>query len=291
MAIPERQLERWAGQAPTTAAESTFESISSALADYRWPDNTVYDIYLQGSYRNSTNVRSDIPVDVVVQLDSTFAYQEPGAPEVFQCNRDGTKATYRWREFRDDVLDALTERFGRTRMTLGPKGIGVNTPQLNGVVAPSVQYRRYRRTVSPLSDNYVEGMTFFVPGDARWVIGYPALHYANGLNKEATAGGRFKRTVRMFKNARTYMDSKGRMESKRAPSYFLECVVFNVPDAQFSDSLQATYLNVVSVMVNTNLRAFLCPDGQRQLFGSTPEQWSEMGALGFAGKLLDLWGE
>jgi hypothetical protein len=291
MAIPEHQLELWAGQAPTTAAEKTFESNSGALSAYRWPDGVVYDLYMQGSYRNATNVRGDIPVDVVVQLDSTFGYQEAGSTDVLLCSRDATRATYGWREFRDDVLDALTERFGRTRITPGPKGIVVSAPQLSAVVAPSVQYRRYRRTVSPFSDNYVEGMTFFVPGEARWVIGYPALHYANSLNKESTTGGRYKRTVRMFKNARAYMDSRGRMDSRRAPSYFLECVVFNVPDGQFSDSLQTTYLNVVSVLVNTNLRAFLCPDGQRPLFGPGPEQWSEMSALGFAGKLLDLWGK
>ena len=73
MGIPESQLETWSRQGATTTAVSTHESIRKALsADTSLITYQDYDSYLQGSYRNSTNIRGDSDVDVVVQLNSVF---------------------------------------------------------------------------------------------------------------------------------------------------------------------------------------------------------------------------
>ncbi len=72
MAIPEEQLEVWSHQGAITTARQTHESIRTALSSHGWPDGVDFEVYLQGSYKNATNVRGDSDVDVVVQLKSTF---------------------------------------------------------------------------------------------------------------------------------------------------------------------------------------------------------------------------
>ena len=48
-------------------------------------------------------------------------------------------------------------------------------------------------------------MTFYVPAENRWVINYPKLHYKKGVEKNQNTDGKYKPTVRMFKNVRTYL--------------------------------------------------------------------------------------
>ena len=73
MAIPESQLEKWANQGAIITAKSTADSVKNALSSYdNWKDGVDFKVYLQGSYKNSTNIRGDSDVDVVAQLNSTF---------------------------------------------------------------------------------------------------------------------------------------------------------------------------------------------------------------------------
>ncbi|HOK94963.1 MAG TPA: nucleotidyltransferase [Anaerohalosphaeraceae bacterium] len=73
MAIPESQLETWAKQGAITTAKSTADSVKNALNSYNnWPNGIDFEVYLQGSYKNDTNIRGDSDVDIVAQLNSTF---------------------------------------------------------------------------------------------------------------------------------------------------------------------------------------------------------------------------
>jgi tRNA nucleotidyltransferase (CCA-adding enzyme) len=72
MTISESQLETWARQGAVTTASNTHQSIRRALDAYDWPNGVRFESYLQGSYRNTTNIRGDSDVDLVVQLNSTF---------------------------------------------------------------------------------------------------------------------------------------------------------------------------------------------------------------------------
>jgi tRNA nucleotidyltransferase (CCA-adding enzyme) len=73
MPIPKSQLETWAKQGAIATAKKTHESIRYALADMNLPlAKGRFEIYLQGSYKNDTNIFGDSDIDVVVQLNSTF---------------------------------------------------------------------------------------------------------------------------------------------------------------------------------------------------------------------------
>ena len=74
MPIPESQLSGWSHHGPQQASINTHEAIRKVLAAHRWPTGMTYDFYLQGSYRNNTNLPGDSDVDVVLELNSVFRH-------------------------------------------------------------------------------------------------------------------------------------------------------------------------------------------------------------------------
>ena len=80
-------------------------------------------------------------------------------------------------------------------------------------------------------------------------MNYPKEHSRNGSAKSAQTWDRYKRTVRMFKNARNYLESSGKISADLAPSYFIECLLYNAPDLGFQHSFQNTYAAIVKWVV------------------------------------------
>src|SRR5690348_706208 len=127
MPIPESQLETWSHQGAVTTASATYRSIQTALTANSSPIREKnYEVYLQGSYKNDTNIRGDSDVDVVVQLNSTFGYDLSALPEEqkrqFQVSYP-TNATYLWEDLRADVLRALRAYYGAASITEGNKSL------------------------------------------------------------------------------------------------------------------------------------------------------------------------
>ena len=102
MPIPESILGQWSHHAAATASVQAHTSIRDALASYRgWGKETRYDVFLQGSYKNDTNLRHGSDVDVVVQLASRLR-PRVAAPAGAQLQRsDAHNVAYeRWQLFR-----------------------------------------------------------------------------------------------------------------------------------------------------------------------------------------------
>jgi hypothetical protein len=285
MPIPESQLETWSRQGEAKTLKDTHESVRNALELYDWPGDVQYEVYLQGSYKNDTNIRGNSDVDIVVQLNSAFL---TNLSEDWKRQFGFTSATYGWKEFRSDTLKALRNYYGDSEVSEGKKALKVKTPYLPADVVVCLQYRKYPDR--PRSeDDFVEGMTFWVPSERRWVINYPKLHYANGVKKNQDTNERYKPTVRMFKNARTYLIERKVIPVDLAPSYFLECLLYNVPKDKFSSSLQSTFCNVINWLWEADFSQFVCQNEQLPLFGNTPEQWSEDKARRFLEAMVNLW--
>jgi len=285
MGIPESQLETWSHQGAITTAKDTHKSIRNVLYSYEWPNGVDFEVYLQGSYKNDTNIRGDMDVDVVVQLNSTFFKNLSKE----QKERFGfISAKYTWKDFRKDVLHALIDYYGRDRVSEGNKAIKVQTSYLPADVVVCIQYRKYPSHTVNESD-FVEGMTFWTRNENRQVINYPKLHYENGVNKHQNTNGCYKKSVRMFKNIRNYLEENHYIPDNLAPSYFLECLLYNVPDRDFGGNFQETFCNVVNWLAKAILIDFVCQNEQLSLFGNTSEQWSIDSAAEFIRELIKLW--
>lgn len=63
MSISETQLTSWSNQGAITNSINMHTYIRNALAAHTWPAGMKYEVYLQGSYPNPTNIRGDSDVD------------------------------------------------------------------------------------------------------------------------------------------------------------------------------------------------------------------------------------
>ena len=127
------------------------------LRDTHVPPGMDHQVYLQGSYANSTNIRGDSDVDIVVETQNVFYHNVP----LHLLQQYGIEpGAYRWPQFRAEVLQALREYYGTDSVTDGNKAIRVlgNDSRLNADVVPCAEYRHYH-----------------------------GIHYAEGISGRATA--------------------------------------------------------------------------------------------------------
>jgi hypothetical protein len=292
MTIPNSQLVTWCNQGATVTAAATHTSIRNALSNYDWPEGVSYDDYLQGSYRNSTNIRGDSDVDLVAELSSTF---------YFDLTEDEKKqlgiipASYGWLDFRRDVISALTNYYGSNLIdTSGSKSIKVlpSSGRLRADVVVAATYRYYSNLTL-----VAEGILFRTMPLQRRIINYPKRHYDNGAakNSQHRTNSRYKPTIRMFKNARSRIYSDQPNLDGRFPSYFVECLLYNVPDDKFANDYQNRYAQIINWLNNefNNDRVdnFVCQNEMTYLFGSTITQWNKADARELINQLIDLWND
>jgi hypothetical protein len=287
MPFSQTQLTTWAKPGASTTSASTYQSIRNALLATNSPlRNRQLDIFLQGSYGNSTNIHGDSDVDIVVLYRDTF-YKDmrkltPAQQELHK--QLFSPATYQWSNLRDDVVAALRAQFGSQAVTLGTKAIKVQagSGRMTADVLPAVQFRRYATFAS--RDNYTAhfGIQFFdSAGNA--TVNYPKNHMERGeaKNKDERTRGQYKPTIRVFKNYRNYLVAQRLLAQNIAPSYFLECLLHNAPDNLFVGNYTETVPAIINRLLNTPYERLLCQNGVTELFGSESTQWSVVNCATF----------
>ena len=114
MPIPESTLEQWAAAVPPGQSSHTYDVIKTVFELHRWPAEMTHDVYLQGSYRNDTNIRQDSDIDVVMELTSAFYLDNIALPERSRAahSRSFPAATHDLDDFYKETLTLLRSRFG-----------------------------------------------------------------------------------------------------------------------------------------------------------------------------------
>ena len=290
MAIPDNVLEVWQKQGAVVTSSSTYDSIKNALSKHEWPQNMNFEVYLQGSYGNSTNIRGDSDVDIVVETSNVF-YNNLTDEEKKILGLSPGK--FKWDEFRQEVLKALISHYGNDKVSQSNRCIKVsgNQNRLATDIVPACEYRTYNKLSVKAS-----GIMFFDQKDGKRIINYPKLHKKYGQEKNALCRNNYKPSVRMFKNARNNFGGYSiETLNKSYPSYFIECLISNVDEECFSSSLSDTFYNVVDFLnhqrENDQLPYFITQNKQEQLFGEKDTQWTIENAYLFIGKLILLWNE
>ena len=93
----------------------------------------------------------------------------------------------------------------------------------------------------------------------------------------------------MFKAARNQLVSRRVLTKEDAPSYFIECLLYNVPDDRFGPGLAPTYLGILAWLKTARLNDFQCQNGLVPLFGRQREQWTGAKAQAFVKAMQALW--
>ncbi len=216
-------------------------------------------------------------MDVVVKLNSKLRPRVVAlAGEQLEEN-DSHKVAYgRWQSFRRHALNAMRARFrdnvSACRKTLK---IAKGETQADADLVVTLSFR--------------EGIGCCLPDKRRWVVSYPHQHHQRGLNKEQTTNRRFKRVIRMFKTARNHAVDEVLIGRYVAPSYFIECLLFNVPDELFSRRLESTFADVLDWLKTAKLEDFLCQNGRVAMIGNQREQWTIAKSRAFVKSMQRLW--
>ncbi len=157
-------------------------------------------------------------------------------------------------------------------------------------VLPAFLYKQYTYFNSVTDEGFEPGIKF-ADSAGKMTLNYPKLHIANGeqKNSQGRTDGRYKPSVRMFKNARNTATERGLLVDGAAPSYFVECLLYNVLDGYFTASVSDTYSSVVSHLTADAIDDYHCQNGQLPLFGPASTQWNTNDANAFIQALVDLW--
>lgn len=137
-------------------------------------------------------------------------------------------------------------------------------------------------------------MTFKVLNESRWIVSYPKQHFDNCKSKGEPTKGMFKPFVRVFKNIRSYLIDHDEIEEDLTTSYFIECLLYNIPDDYFlSSGLDNIFTNILKYLsedLNTgNYLNYICANEITLLFGNEQEQKSISNARTLINDLNYLW--
>lgn len=253
MAISEAQLETWSQQGKTGQFTDTYNSIRGNLVDASapYPVKNV-DVHLQGSYGNNTNVWADSDVDIVLCHTGAFYYDILGMSQAEQGAFKAvfsTNATYGYTDFKRDAETFVTRLY--SGVVPGTKALHVpgRNNRRNADVLVCQEFRRYY-SYEPGAHGCHYGVAFYVNGTR--IENFPKQHADNCTAKHQATNQNFKRMVRIFKNMRNTMIDKRLLADKVAPSYFIEGMLYNVPNNKFTGSYQDMWVECFNSIVTAD---------------------------------------
>lgn len=296
MPIPESQLETWSHQGSIIQSSNTYNTIKSVLEASTTPyAGKNFKVFLQGSYGNDTNIYAESDVDIIIRLDGTF---QSDLTELTEEEKTAYKsafqdATYTYADFKKDVLAVLTQQYGDA-VTAGDKAIVIdaNGSRRKADVIVAIQFRRYFKFRSSGDSQYVEGICFW-NGKGERIANYPKQHSANLTTKHQNTSKWFKPLARVFKNMRCRMVADGLIKAGVAPSYYIEGLLYNVPNEKLTASYQDCVVNILNWylqeasktdLVCANEQYYLLRDGQHTC-------WNQADCDAFVDAAVGLWNE
>jgi len=295
MSILESQLETWSHQGSVQQSCNTYQAIRNALlaSDSPYSDKS-FDVFLQGSYGNDTNIYAESDVDVVIRLDSTFRYYIESLSEAEQRAYRAyvQPATYSFDQFKLDVITQLRKKFGDDAVVPGNKAIKIKPSpgRRSADVVVCYEYRNFRSFSGERTEDYVAGIIF--PSGWGEIINYPKQHSKNLTSQHQASGNMLKPMARILKNMRSRLVEKGLLRNGAAPSYYVEGMFYNVPKEQYvGTSFGDTFCNGVNWLLKADKTKLVCANYQYYLLGNLNVQWNIVDFDAFLAALCKQWNE
>ncbi len=231
MAALEDKLKGWTGPSSDTEQkkqERTVRMIREAVESHSAFKGCSLKVYAKGSYANNTNVRSDSDVDIAVQCTNLFYWEEDASG----ANVPGESYKGPWTSsaLRSELKAALEEKFTGQVDSSGSTAFRINSSsaRVEADVVPCFDFRHYFS-----SGTYREGSKVFKT-DGSSLINYPEQQRTNGVAKNKRTNLCYKQAVRIMKRLENAMvDDDAHRE---VPSFFIECLVYYVPDSVLTRS-------------------------------------------------------
>jgi hypothetical protein len=188
-------------------------------------------IFIQGSYANDTNVRTESDVDIAVVQEDTFT-------PIYRAGVTGSNygfidAPVPAKSFKNEVQECLVYKFGPDveRKNKSIKVYG-NTYRKDADTVPCQRHRDYRNDFHNNADNYIGGIVI-TADDGERIRNYPEQHIVNGRKKNTDTNYYYKKMVRIIKKMRYIMEDWKYPSVKNVSSFGLESLLWNLPNDVF----------------------------------------------------------
>ncbi|MEV6208673.1 hypothetical protein [Kitasatospora sp. NPDC051914] len=271
-------LDKWIS--PATEAEADRQERAERMvkqAIHAHPPFAGLDLKVEakGSYRNNTNVRADADVDIKVQLNRPvhadfLQFVNPLRRQTLLG--DPYDGPWRPGKLRQEVFAALDNYFA------GPidadHNIAFNIPAVPGSrpsidVVPCFRYLLY----SGFNCDRCDEGSIVYPRDGKEIVNWPDQQLSNGRAKNNRTNRRYKFVVRVLKAVENELAAQGVI--KPLPSYFSECLIYNVPDDRlaggtFDDAVRESLAYLARELhwwFGDSGRAMVEPNGIKKVFG------------------------
>ncbi len=294
MAIPEPQLVTWSKQGSVAQSRDTYATIKRALenasANYT---SRNFEVFLQGSYGNDTNIYAESDVDVVIRYDGAFFHDLSELPTDQQNAFKAyfSDGAYVYSTFKDHVQKALAAAFGNSvKPSRRAIKIAADGSRRNADVVVAYEYRRYYKFNAAADQRFDTGIAF-IASDNTLIANYPKQHSQNCTIKHQATGSHFKPMVRIFKNMRSKLVADSSIGNGVAPSYFIEGLLYNIPNDKFSGTYANMVFNILTYLQETTDRSkFLCANEQYYLLrDNDPVCWPVASGTHFINAAIRLW--
>ena len=253
MNFTEQQLITWSKPISTTEDQKCNKAINQITDALKARFGNKISIFLQGSYRNNTNVRLNSDVDIVMRYDDAFYsdLQRLSDTDKTIYNAQKSPSGYDFDQLKTDTQSALTAVF-TTDVERKNKCIQVNgnTYRVTADVIPCFVLKRF----ATLQTIEAEGIKFY-SDDSREIISFPNQHYYNGTTKTEQTFRLYKRMVRILKVINYRLIDDGIISDTLVSSFFIECLVFNVPNDKFVSGCYNQTLRNVIVKIYEDMNA------------------------------------
>lgn len=190
MAVSEQQLISWSGPIGTSEDQKCKNAISQVTDAIRAKFGNQVTIFLQGSYRNNTNVRQDSDIDIVVRHDGYYFPDLQRLREdqqrIYHANHPSS--TYSFAEFKNEIQTSLHKIFGNVERRNKCLFVPGNTNRVNADVVPCFRMKRFANE----SQIEAEGIQLYAD-DGTKVYSFPEQHNANGVAKRTATGQMYKK--------------------------------------------------------------------------------------------------
>lgn len=227
MTALEDKLAGWIGPSSSTEQdkqERTERMIKDAIKSHSPFGSCSLRVYAKGSYANNTNVRADSDVDIAVQCTDAMYWEEaePGCKATANSPYAGPWTP---QKLRTELKAALEAKFPGQVDSSGSTAFTIDSTssRVDADVVPCFDFRYYFK-----SGSYRDGAKVFKT-DGTSIKNYPDQQKTNGNGKNARTNLRYKKAVRIMKRLENAMVASN--VHREVPSFFVECLVYNVPDS------------------------------------------------------------
>lgn len=188
-------------------------------------------VFLQGSYANNTNIRSQSDVDIAVVEEDIF--QTTYRSGISDSDYGFITVDAPPKSFKDEVEEAFKKKFNHDveRRNKSIK-INGNTYRKDADGVPCKRHKDFSSDYGNNPLNYIGGIMITADSGEK-IINYPEQHIKNGKEKNTATNHYYKKMVRIMKKMRYLMNEKGIASADRISSFALESLMWNIPNDKY----------------------------------------------------------